>query len=94
MIAVAGALILALRLPIVDKLLEKYNLKRFKPLASAVLGGATGMLSTLATGANLPQSLLAGVVAGFAATGMHQAVTQPIEQAMPSMPKDKLPPLT
>jgi hypothetical protein len=86
-IALVGVLIMILRLPLIDNWLGDKNLKKYKPIVAGLLGGLSGFLSTYATGAKWPQSILAGIAAGLAATGVHQAITQPKDNAMPVPPK-------
>lgn len=74
-IALVNFLILLLRVKKIDALFEKANIKWLKPVISAVIGGAGGFFSTMATGAGVVQSILYGVIAGLAAVGVHQAVT-------------------
>ena len=75
-IAIIGFLLLLLRLKPINTLLGEHDLKRFKPLAAAVLGVLLGFLQTFITGKGSAISVVAGVIAGIATPGLHLLFTK------------------
>lgn len=73
MIALINLLINLMRLPFLDALLARYKKKWLKPLVAAGLGALLVGLSSYATDANVLNSIVVGLMAGFAAVGVHEA---------------------
>ena len=78
-IALIALFTAVLRLKPLNDLLEKHGLKHIKVYVAMGLGGALIFFTTLAAGKSWWEALIAavvGVVAGFATTGGHQAITK------------------
>ena len=72
MIALVNLLLNFLRLRILDDYLTYKKWKWLKPLGACLLGAALGGLSVFQTGASVPNSILAGVLAGMGSVGFHE----------------------
>lgn len=78
-ITIMALLIYALRYPRLNDWLEKKGWKQYKVYVAAGLGGISICLTTLAAGEiwwKAGLAGLAGIIAGLAATGLHQARTK------------------
>jgi len=75
-IALIALLIAALRFTPLNNLLEKNDLKWIKVYVSAGLGALSGFFSAFQTGAGWVQSILLGLMAGWAVIGAHQTITK------------------
>jgi len=75
-IALIALLVAALRFKPLNNLLEKHDLKWIKVYISAGLGALSGFFSAFRTGAGWVQSILIGLMAGWAVIGAHQTVTK------------------
>jgi hypothetical protein len=76
LIALINLLINVLRYPVINSWLSSLEVKWVKPLCAVLLGGALGGCSTLATGASVPNSIVAGVLAGLGSVGFHEFIDQ------------------
>lgn len=74
--ALVAFLIWLLRLPLIRTLMTTYQVKPYKPIIAAALGGVLAFLVSHAAGLDMGVSVSAGIVAGLGATGLHQAVEQ------------------
>lgn len=73
MIALINLLINLTRLPFLDALLARYKKKWLKPLIAAGLGAFLVGMTSYATDANALNSIVIGLLTGFAAVGVHEA---------------------
>jgi hypothetical protein len=75
LIALINLLTHLLRFKWLNDLLEAKNLKHIKPWIAAGLGALTGGFTTFQTGAGVLNSVVAGLMAGFAAIGAHEVMS-------------------
>ncbi len=65
-----------MKLSFIDNLLRKYKKRWIKPYIAAGLGALLAGFSTYATNANILNSIVAGLMAGLAAVGMHEVANK------------------
>jgi hypothetical protein len=75
-VALIGLLLMALRFKPLNQLLEDKGLKWIKPYVAAGLGSLFGFFSSFSTGAGWAQSIIAGILLGLAAPGLHLVLTK------------------
>ncbi len=76
LIALINLLITLLRFGPIDEWFTVNRWKWTKPYIAAALGAFLGGLSAYQTGASVPNSIVAGILAGMAAVGWHETATK------------------
>jgi hypothetical protein len=69
-------LVKVLKLKPIDNVFIKYRIKWIKPFITVTLGALLGGLSTYSTGADIPQSIIAGAFAATASVGWNEVVNK------------------
>jgi MFS family permease len=78
LVALINLLLQLLRLPVLDRLLDRLGMKWAKPAGAAVLGGFLTALLAYKDGGSLVGAALSGALFGLSATGLYELVTQPL----------------
>jgi hypothetical protein len=69
-------LILLSKIPIVSNFLTSKGIKKWiRPILAAVFGGLSGAVTAFYAGVGIPQTILAGVIAGLSSSGFHEFVS-------------------
>lgn len=75
-IALLQIIMKALKLKILNDIFVKYKIKWIKPYIAVTIGAIIGGLSTYSTGAQIPQSIAAGMIAATTSVGWNEIVNK------------------
>lgn len=76
LIALINLLIMVLKLPLLNNVFVRYNIKWVKPYIAVVLGALFVGFSSFATGAGVLNSIVAGIMAALGSVGLHEILAR------------------
>lgn len=75
-IATVQLLVKSLKFKPINNLFTKYKIKWIKPYIAIVLGAISGGLGAYSTNADIPNGIIAGILAGMASIGLNESINK------------------